>query len=62
MSHAQRAAELWREVASTLPPGDDVFLGIRLTELIDVADSIDHFGWPEKTPVFLPILAADPGT
>jgi hypothetical protein len=45
-SHACRAAELWRGV------GQDVFLGLRLRELIELAERVGRQGWP-ATPVLL---------
>jgi hypothetical protein len=45
-SHACRAAELWRGV------GLDVFLGLRLRELIELAERVGRQGWP-ATPVLL---------
>jgi hypothetical protein len=45
-SHACRAAELWRRA------GHDLFLGLRLRELIELAEMVGRQGWPEA-PVFL---------
>jgi hypothetical protein len=55
-SHCQRAADLWRHVAASLPPGLDVFLGLRLMELIEVASAASQHGWPTKSPLLMPVL------
>jgi hypothetical protein len=45
-THAHRAAELFREVAS-----GDVYLGIPLLTLIALGETIGDKGWPEDAPV-----------
>jgi hypothetical protein len=45
-SHACRAAELWRRA------GRDVFFGLRLRELVELAEAVGREGWP-TTPVLL---------
>jgi hypothetical protein len=48
-SHAGRAAGLWREVCRA--SAADVFLGLRLAELIALAEAITAHGWPEEPPL-----------
>ena len=60
-SHARRAADLWREVARLLEPGREVFMGLRLTTLIESADSVSQSGWPDPFPPLLPALPDESG-
>ena len=53
-SHSARAAELWRGVIRTLGMDQEFFMGIRISELIDVAESIHENGWPASPPVLMP--------
>lgn len=55
-SHADRAADIWREVACSLGSGQDFFLGFCLSEMIDTAEKIRKEGWVEPFPVLLPTL------
>ncbi len=59
-SHACRAAELWRAVTPSLAAGEECVLGLRLTRLIELADSVCRNGWPEAPPVILPTLPSPP--
>jgi hypothetical protein len=47
-SHASRAAELWRGV------GAEVLLGLRVPELVRLADEVCAKGWPATPPLLLP--------
>ena len=47
-SHARRAAELWRGIT------DERLLGLRLTELITVAEALVRDGWPTPSPILRP--------
>jgi uncharacterized protein len=47
-SHAGRAAELWRAIRA------DVFLGLRVGELVGLADEVRARGWPAAPPLLLP--------
>jgi hypothetical protein len=49
-SHATRAAERWRKMA-----GEEVFAGLCVRELIDLAEAIQREGWPGEVPVLLPV-------
>jgi hypothetical protein len=53
-SHASRAAELWRQVAQSLGTDEGLFLGFRLPELINVAETVCREGWPDTPPMLLP--------
>ena len=53
-NHARRAAELWHGVARTLGRAEDLFLGLRLQELIDTAENVLCDGWPERSVVLVP--------
>ena len=53
-NHARRAAELWQGVAKTLGT-DDVFLGLRLHELIGIAENVLRRGWPQPSIVLVPV-------
>jgi uncharacterized protein len=44
--HARRAGELLRQVAA----GEDELLGLRLAELIELAETVRQRGWPEARP------------
>jgi hypothetical protein len=48
-SHASRAAELWRGVEM------EVFLGLRLADLVRLADEVRDRGWPLTPPLLLPL-------
>jgi hypothetical protein len=52
-SHSGRAAELWRQVARTLPPEQGLFLGFRLQGLVELAEEVCRSGWPAAPPVLL---------
>jgi hypothetical protein len=54
--HAARAAELWRNVARSLEPAQEVFLGLPLAGLIDRAAAIARAGWPDTPPLLLASL------
>jgi hypothetical protein len=56
-SHSARAAELWRGVMRSLGTDRDLFMGLRLNELIDVAESIHENGWPASPPVLMPTIS-----
>jgi uncharacterized protein len=58
-SHAAGAAKLWREVARSPGADRELFLGLRLPELIAMAEVIHQEGWPGPSPVLLPTLPAD---
>jgi hypothetical protein len=45
LSHARRAAELWRRLAAK----HDTFLGLPLAELIERAEQIERDGWPQTS-------------
>jgi uncharacterized protein len=47
-SHASRAAELWRGV------GAEVFLGLRVADLVRLADEERDVGWPGTPPLLMP--------
>jgi hypothetical protein len=49
-SHCRRAAELW----GSLPQDMEGFCGLRLGELIAVAEKIAREGWPEESPRLVP--------
>jgi predicted metal-dependent hydrolase len=50
-SHAERAAKLFRSVARSLKLEKEPFLGLRINELVDLADHIAQEGWPAQWPV-----------
>jgi uncharacterized protein len=50
-SHACRAAELWQRA------GQEVFLGLRPGELIELARTVGREGWPATPPLLLPMAA-----
>jgi uncharacterized protein len=52
-THARRAAELWKGLARSLGEGNALFLGLRIKELIALAEEIGRDGWPVR-PVILP--------
>jgi hypothetical protein len=60
-SHADRAAELFRKVAGSLEAGREVFLGLRLGRLIELAELIGRQGWPQTPVVLLPDRSAEDG-
>jgi predicted metal-dependent hydrolase len=49
-SHSARAVELLREVARAEGPKDGRFFGLRLEELIALAEEINRDGWPQEAP------------
>jgi hypothetical protein len=51
-SHAGRAAELWRRV------GAENYLGLRVADLVAVAETIHTEGWPVKPIWLLPVSQA----
>lgn len=52
VTHARRAAELWRIVADET--GQTRFLGLNLTALAATAGAIADKGWPEPAPAIIP--------
>jgi predicted metal-dependent hydrolase len=56
-SHAEKAAELWREVKRGLAEGQERFLGLHVRELIEVAERVCLAGWPEEQPVLVPAFS-----
>jgi hypothetical protein len=52
-SHSGRAAELWRRVFSCLGTDHDDFMGFRIRELIALAETVNHDGWPTAPLVLL---------
>jgi hypothetical protein len=58
-SHAGRAAELWRAVAGSLGAGQNLFLGLRIGELIAAAEGACRQGWPAPPPLLLPTFPRD---
>jgi uncharacterized protein len=61
-THACRAAGLWRDVAQTVGPRAQSFLGLKLGKLIDVAEIIGQDGWPPgmvALVVLLPTQGSD---
>jgi hypothetical protein len=55
-SHSSRAAELWRIVGRSLEADHDLFMGFRIEALIQLAETIDQAGWPEKSPILVPAI------
>jgi hypothetical protein len=53
-SHSSRAAELWRGLIHFMEKEPALFMGLRLRELIDVADMIHQGGWPVNPPRLMP--------
>lgn len=53
-SHAERAVELFREVASQPGAGRETCLGFRLAALAELAEQIRQEGWPTTPPTLLP--------
>ncbi len=53
LSHARRAADLWCEVSRSQGVNRDVFLGLRLATLIDLAEAVVRSGWPAAAPVLI---------
>jgi predicted metal-dependent hydrolase len=51
-NHAQRAAELWRETVRSLRAGQERFLGLRIVNLIELAEAVCRAGWLD-TPMIL---------
>jgi predicted metal-dependent hydrolase len=51
-NHARRAAELWHETSETLGKEIDRFLGLRIQELIELAETMEREGWRD-TPLIL---------
>ena len=47
-SHSCRAAALWRGVAQSLDGSEDLILGLRIGDLVELADSICQQGWPAR--------------
>jgi predicted metal-dependent hydrolase len=56
-SHSCRAAQLLREATQTLDAEKDLFLGLRLDRLIQLAEAVCQSGWPDAPPWILPVLA-----
>ncbi len=52
-SHAHRAADLFGKVVRALE-GQDVFMGLRLTAMIELAETLGRCGWPTTSPIILP--------
>lgn len=59
VSHAARAAVLWRGIAAAAVGENGLFLGLSLAGLIDLAERVAREGWPHEWPQLLPILPAD---
>jgi predicted metal-dependent hydrolase len=57
-SHASRAAQLWRTVAQSLEAGQEQFLGLRVEELLSLAEGVARDGWPDRSPLLWPTLPA----
>jgi hypothetical protein len=55
-SHSKRAAELLRGVAGALGPETEYFLGLRISELVALAEEICRTTWTERQVVLLPIM------
>jgi hypothetical protein len=53
-SHSCRAVALWRNVVSSLSAERDLFLGLRLATLLDLAEAVCRSGWPATPPRILP--------
>ena len=49
-SHSCRAAELWREVRSSMGKEHELFMGLRIGELIGVMEEICQNGWLSHQP------------
>jgi hypothetical protein len=45
-SHARRATELWLQLTANQDGQRQSLLGLRLAELIKIAQSVTHLGWP----------------
>ena len=58
-SHARRAADLWQGMVRSLGAGSDSFLGLRLGELIGLAEAVCQTGWPANAPVLLPTYGGE---
>jgi hypothetical protein len=56
-SHSGRAAELWRKVIQSLEKEPEFFMGLRLRELIGVAETIHRNGWPAQPSLLVPDLS-----
>jgi uncharacterized protein len=61
-SHSSRAAELWRNVLRSLKTDQDLFMGFRIKELIDLAETIHRHGWPAQPPLLIPTIASQGGS
>ena len=55
-THATRAVDLWRRLAEAVPEGKHVVLGLRIRDLIGLADAVAQTGWPANSPWLLPVL------
>jgi uncharacterized protein len=53
-SHCGRAAALWREVSHCSGPQADMFMGLRVAGLVELAQAIEQSVWPDPPPVLLP--------
>lgn len=53
-SHSRRANELWQHVARSLGAEQDLFMGLRIRELIGLAETIYRTGWPAEPPLLIP--------
>lgn len=58
-THARRAAALWQGVACSIGEDNDRYLGLRIRELIDMANGIAGGGWPDTPISLLPSLRED---
>lgn len=54
-THACRAAQLWRDVALTAEAQTGRMLGLRLDDLIALADRISQEGWPDEPVWLIPV-------
>ncbi len=53
-NHARRAAELFRATGQTVGMGTDCLLGLRIRDLIKLAETVDRDGWLDR-----PLLLRD---
>ena len=57
-SHAEKAAGLWRGVERGMAGEEGRFLGLRVRELIELAEGIGVQGWPAESPLLVPAFPA----
>jgi hypothetical protein len=53
-THSRRAAELFRSVARSTVPNNNLFMGLQVTDLIELSESIEQNGWPTRPPILIP--------